>query len=114
MAKEIRIPDIGDFDNVPVIEVLVAAGDVIKQEDVLITLESDKATMDVPAPEGGKVVEVKVAVGDKVRQGSVILMLEAADGAGATTKSDAGAAAAPAATPVAAPAAAQHSGGADV
>lgn len=114
MAKEIRIPDIGDFDNVPVIEVLVAAGDVIKPEDVLITLESDKATMDVPAPEGGKVVEVKVAVGDKVRQGSVILTLEAANGAGASDKSGAGAAAAPAASPVAAPAAAQHSGGADV
>ncbi|NOX92784.1 MAG: dihydrolipoyllysine-residue acetyltransferase [Gammaproteobacteria bacterium] len=76
MAKEIVIPDIGDFDSVEVIEVLVEAGDTIAAEDSLISVESDKATMEIPAPEGGVVVEVNVAVGDQVSQGSLILLLE--------------------------------------
>jgi dihydrolipoamide dehydrogenase len=72
---EIKIPDIGDFNNVPVIEVHVKAGDTIKPEDPLVTLESDKATMEVPAPQGGKVAEVRVKVGDRVSEGSLILTL---------------------------------------
>jgi pyruvate dehydrogenase E2 component (dihydrolipoamide acetyltransferase) len=79
-ATEVKVPDIGDFKDVPVIEVLVKAGDVVKAEDPLVTLESDKATMDVPAPAGGTVKELRVKVGDKVSEGSVILLL---DGGGA-------------------------------
>jgi pyruvate dehydrogenase E2 component (dihydrolipoamide acetyltransferase) len=74
---EIKVPDIGGFHDVPVIEVHVKAGDVVKAEDSLITLESDKATMDVPAPAAGTVKEVKVKLGDKVNEGSLILLLEA-------------------------------------
>jgi len=79
MAKEIRVPDIGDFKDVEVVEVLVAAGDTIKAEQSLISVESDKATMEIPAPEGGVVKALKVAVGDKVSQGSLLLMLEPAN-----------------------------------
>src|ERR1043166_9548655 len=83
---EVRVPDIGDFKDVPVIEVFVKPGDTVKAEDSLVTLESDKATMDVPSPAAGTVKEVKV--GDKVSEGSVILTLEsAAQGAAATPKS---------------------------
>lgn len=78
MLKEILVPDIGDFTDVEVIEVLVAAGDTIATEDSLISVESDKATMEIPAPEAGVVKEVKVAVGDKVSEGSLLLMLEPA------------------------------------
>jgi dihydrolipoamide dehydrogenase len=78
---EVKVPDIGDFTDVPVIEVLVSAGDEVAEEDPLITLESDKATMDVPAPAAGKVSELKVSVGDKVSEGTVILVLDSADGA---------------------------------
>jgi dihydrolipoamide dehydrogenase len=74
---EIRVPDIGDFEDVPIIEVLVASGDTVAAEDPLITLESDKASMDVPAPVAGKVAELKVAVGDTVSRDSLILMLDA-------------------------------------
>ena len=91
---EVTVPDIGDFADVPVIEVHVAAGDTVAAEDPLITLETDKATMDVPAPTGGTVTAVKVAVGDTVSLGSPILDLQT------------GQASAPAATP-APPAAAQ-------
>jgi pyruvate dehydrogenase E2 component (dihydrolipoamide acetyltransferase) len=73
---EIRVPDIGDFKDIPVIEVMVAPGDVVKAEDPLITLESDKATMDVPSPQAGVVHELKVKVGDKVSEGSPILTLQ--------------------------------------
>src|SRR4051794_16736685 len=73
---EIKVPDIGDFSDVPIIEVLVSPGDEVAPEDPLITLESDKATMDVPAPQAGVVRELKVAVGDAVSEGSVILVLE--------------------------------------
>src|SRR5258705_11063754 len=82
-AIEVKVPDIGDFTDVPVIEVFVKPGDTVKAEDSLITLESDKATMDVPAPTAGVVKELKVKVGDKVREGSVILMLEATGAAAA-------------------------------
>jgi dihydrolipoamide dehydrogenase len=73
---EVRVPDIGDFSDVPVIEVHVAAGDTVAAEDPLITLESDKATMDVPAPTGGTVTGVRVAVGDQVSEGHVIIELQ--------------------------------------
>ncbi|CAJ0860761.1 Dihydrolipoyllysine-residue acetyltransferase component of pyruvate dehydrogenase complex [Ralstonia mannitolilytica] len=90
---EIKVPDIGDYKDVPVIEVLVKAGDTVNAEDSLVTLESDKATMDVPSPKSGVVKEVKVKVGDTVSEGSLVLLLE-----------EQGAAAAPAPAPQAAPA----------
>jgi dihydrolipoamide dehydrogenase len=73
---DVKVPDIGDFKDVPVIEVFVKPGDAVKPEDPLVTLESDKATMDVPAPAGGTVREVKVKVGDKVSEGTLIVTLE--------------------------------------
>ena len=72
---EVKVPDIGDFADVPVIEILVKAGDQIKAEDPLVMLESDKATMEVPAPLAGTVVELKVSVGDTVSEGSLLLTL---------------------------------------
>jgi len=114
MSKEIRVPDIGDFKNVPVIEIHVKSGDTIKAEDPLVTLESDKATMEVPAPEAGTVAEVKIKVGDKVSEGSVLVTLQAA---GATAAPSAASASAPSAAPkqaTPAPAAAKHSGSADL
>ena len=75
---EVKVPDIGDFDEVPVIEVLVAVGDEVAVEDPLVVLESDKATMEVPSPAAGKVTDITVAVGDKVAEGSVLLTLEGA------------------------------------
>ncbi|VAW97386.1 Dihydrolipoamide acetyltransferase component of pyruvate dehydrogenase complex [hydrothermal vent metagenome] len=78
MTKEIFVPDIGGFDSVEVIEVLVAPGDSIQVEDSLISVESDKATMEIPAPEAGVVKTLKVAVGDAVSEGSLILLLEPA------------------------------------
>jgi pyruvate dehydrogenase E2 component (dihydrolipoamide acetyltransferase) len=74
---EVKVPDIGDFKNIPIIEVLVKPGDSVNAEDPLIALESDKATMEVPAPQAGVVKDIKVKVGDKVSQGSLVLMLEA-------------------------------------
>jgi dihydrolipoamide dehydrogenase len=100
---EVRVPDIGDYQDVPVIEVHVAAGDTVAAEDPLITLESDKATMDVPAPAGGTVSSVRVAVGDQVSEGHVIIELETGQAAEAPQAAPSVAAAAPA--PVAASAA---------
>ncbi|HLS51623.1 MAG TPA: dihydrolipoyllysine-residue acetyltransferase [Burkholderiaceae bacterium] len=77
--KEVTVPDIGDFDEVDVIEVLVAEGDSISPEQGLITVESDKASMEIPAPEAGVVRSVRVSVGDKVQQGSVILEIESVE-----------------------------------
>ena len=74
-AQEVKVPDIGDFADVPIIEVHVAAGDAVAEEDPLITLESDKATMDVPSPASGVIQEMKVEVGDSVSEGSTILTL---------------------------------------
>ena len=82
---EVKVPDIGGFHDVAVIEVLVQAGDQVEAEDALLTLESDKATLEVPSPAAGKVTEVKLKVGDKVSQGSLILLLEVADQAPAPT-----------------------------
>ena len=78
--KEVRVPDIGNFPEVDVIEVLVKEGDVVKAEDSLLTLESDKASMDIPAPFGGTVKSVRVKAGEKVAEGSLILTLEVAEG----------------------------------
>jgi pyruvate dehydrogenase E2 component (dihydrolipoamide acetyltransferase) len=78
--KDVHVPDIGDFADVPVIEVMVNPGDTVAAEDPLVTLESDKATMDVPAPFGGVVQELKVKTGDTVSEGSLLLTL-AVDGA---------------------------------
>ena len=76
MAIEVKVPDIGDFKDVPIIEIHVQAGARVKAEDPLITLESDKATMDMPAPQAGTVAELRVKVGDRVGEGAVILLLE--------------------------------------
>ncbi len=111
---DIKVPDIGDFEDVPVIEIHVEPGASVAEEDPLVTLESDKATMDIPSPHAGKVVALKVQLGDRVAEGSVLLTMEteAAD-AGDEAKSDtAGKEAAKPATP--APAAASHSGGSDI
>jgi pyruvate dehydrogenase E2 component (dihydrolipoamide acetyltransferase) len=85
MTIEVKIPDIGDFEDVPIVEIMVKPGDTVKPEDVLLTLESDKATLDVPSPAAGTVASVSVAVGDKVSEGSVILLLDAATAAPVAT-----------------------------
>ena len=81
--RDVFVPDIGDFKNIPVIEVLVKPGDTVKAEDSLITLESDKATMEVPAPFAGVVKELKIKPGDKVSEGAAILSLEVSEGVAA-------------------------------
>ncbi len=101
--REIKVPDIGDFDKVPVIEILVAEGDEVEKEQSLVTLESDKATMEVPASAAGKLVELKVQEGDEVGEGDVIAVVEVTDvdggeagkgktgdGRGETTKTESG------------------------
>ena len=101
-VMEVKVPDIGDYKDVPVIEIQVKPGDVVKADDPLVTLESDKATMEVPAPAEGKVVEVLVKVGDKVSEGSLIIQLESGAGASAAASTPAAqspAGAAPAAKP---------------
>lgn len=103
--KEARVPDIGGFDGVPVIEVLVAVGDTVQVDQGLVTLESDKATMEVPSPLAGIVRELKVALGDEIAEGTVVAMIEpvAGDEAGVGAKADeAKPAAPPRAEPVAA------------
>ena len=115
---EITVPDIGDFKDVEVIEVLVKPGDEIQPEQSLVTVESDKASMEIPSSHAGVVKEMKVKLGDKVSQGSVLLMLETKADASAPAPAPAPAAApptpAPQATPSAAPAPATHAGGADL
>ena len=133
---EVKVPDIGDFNDVPVIEVLVKPGDTVKAEDSLVTLESDKATMDVPSPSAGVVKAVTVKVGDKVSQGTALLTLDSGVAASPPAKTDApstsaqpsppGVVSAPAAAPAAkvappaagvaapGPAAATYTGRADV
>ncbi|MDN7971494.1 biotin/lipoyl-containing protein, partial [Burkholderia multivorans] len=103
-AIEVKVPDIGDYKDVPVIEVLVKAGDTVEPEQSLVTLESDKATMDVPSPAAGTVKEVKVKVGDAVSEGTLIILLEG--GAAAQPNGAAAPAAAPAQASAPAPAAA--------
>ncbi|MEY5028632.1 MAG: dihydrolipoyl dehydrogenase [Pseudomonadota bacterium] len=120
---DIKVPDIGDFDEVAVIELLVKPGDTVKPEQSLITVESDKASMEIPSSHGGVVKELKVKLGDKVSEGSVVLVLEASEGVAAPSSASApAAAAAPAASPapaqaaapVAAPTAASFGGSADI
>ena len=110
--QEIHVPDIGDFKDVDVIEVLVQPGDAVKKDESLITLESDKASMDIPSPVAGTVKELKISVGDKVSQGSLILVMEVAGGspksASAATPSN------PAEPSQPAPKASSYSGKADV
>jgi pyruvate dehydrogenase E2 component (dihydrolipoamide acetyltransferase) len=118
--RDVLVPDIGDFKNIPVIEVLVKPGDSVKAEDSLITLESDKATMEVPAPFAGVVKELKLKPGDKVSQGAAILSIEVSEGAAAPAAAaaptapqkpaPAPVAQAPAPAPAAAPAAINEEG----
>ncbi|MBP0131759.1 MAG: branched-chain alpha-keto acid dehydrogenase subunit E2, partial [Nitrosospira sp.] len=75
-TKQVLVPDIGDFKDVPVIELLVKPGDTVRMEDPLISLESDKATIEVPSPLDGVIKEISVKLGDKVSQGSLILTVE--------------------------------------
>src|SRR5437762_6557465 len=107
---DVGVPDIGDFKDVPVIDVHVKSGDTVKPEDPLITLESDKATMDVPSPVGGTIAELKVKVGDKVSEGTLILTLSTGVAAAAPGPTPAKSPAAP----VAAPSAASYAGGVDI
>ncbi|BAN22776.1 dihydrolipoyllysine-residue acetyltransferase [Caballeronia insecticola] len=110
-AIEVKVPDIGDFKDIPVIEVLVKVGDTVEPEQSLVTLESDKATMDVPSSAAGTVKEVKVKVGDNVSEGTLIVVLEGAGAAAAPAAKQEAAAPAPASAAAAAPAA---SGGGSV
>ena len=113
---EVKVPDIGDFKEVEVIELLVKAGDTIKVDQSLVTVESDKASMEIPSSTAGVIKELRVKIGDKVAEGSIVLVLEA-EGAGAAAPAPAPAAAAPApapaqaAAPAPAPAPATASGG---
>ncbi|RZU03058.1 dihydrolipoyllysine-residue acetyltransferase [Rivibacter subsaxonicus] len=97
---EVKVPDIGDFESVEIIEVLVKPGDSIKAEQSLITVESDKASMEIPSSHAGVVKELKVKLGDKVAEGALVLLLETAGEAAATPAAPAPAAAAPVAAPV--------------
>ncbi|WP_127806306.1 dihydrolipoyllysine-residue acetyltransferase [Hydrogenophaga sp. NH-16] len=110
---EVKVPDIGDFDEVAVIELLVKVGDTVKAEQSLITVESDKASMEIPSSTAGVVKEMRVALGDKVKEGSVVLVVEAAGEAAAPAPAAAAPAPAPApaAAPVAAPVAAPAAAG---
>lgn len=111
-SVEVQVPDIGDFKDVAVIEVFVKPGDTVKVEQSLITVESDKASMEIPSSHAGVVKEVRVKVGDKVNQGSPLVLLEGAAGAAAAAPAATAPAAAPVSSPVAAapalPAAAAH------
>ncbi len=98
MTKEIIVPDIGDFDGVEVIEILVAVGDTVQAEDSLISVESDKAAMEIPAPESGVVKEISIKLGDTVSQGSLILILDPSNVAAPEVVTEK-----PAPSPVAAP-----------
>ncbi|MBB4846139.1 dihydrolipoamide dehydrogenase [Paucibacter oligotrophus] len=115
----VLVPDIGDFKDVAIIELLVKVGDTVAVDQSLITVESDKASMEIPSSHAGVVKEIKVALGDKINQGTVLLALESAGGAAAAPAPVAAPAPAPAAAPaakpaVAAPAAASYSGSADL
>jgi len=89
MAQEVKVPDIGNYSNIPVIEILVKPGETVKKDQGLVTLESDKATMEVPAPFAGVVAEIKVKVGDEVSEGVVVVLIDAVDGAPAPARSEA-------------------------
>ena len=104
MTQDVHVPDIGDFTDVPVVTVLVSVGDIVAEEDPLIELESDKATMEVPSPAAGTIKEIKVSEGDTVSEGSLIMVLDSAgSGGGDAPEAKAPATAAPAAPAAAAP-----------
>jgi len=104
MTQDVHVPDIGDFTDVPVVTVLVSVGDIVAEEDPLIELESDKATMEVPSPAAGTIKEIKVSEGDTVSEGSLIMVLDSAgSGGGGAPEAKAPATAAPAAPAAAAP-----------
>jgi len=114
---EVKVPDIGDFDAVPIIDLFVKVGDSINVDDAIVTLESDKATMDVPSPVAGVVKEVLVKLGAKVAEGALLIKVESGAAAATAAPAPAAQASAPAAAPaapVAAPAAASHGGSADL
>src|SRR5688572_21660717 len=111
MSTEVKVPDIGDFKEVEVIEVLVKPGDAVTKEQSLVTLESDKATMEIPSPSAGKVLQLKIKVGDKVSKGSLLLTLESQE----ASRAEAPAAKAPPKAPEAPKSASPiPSGGADI
>src|ERR1700734_2298052 len=103
MARDIKLPDIGDFKDVPIIEIHIKPGQTVAKEDVIFTLESDKATLDVPSPEAGVIGEIKVKIGDKGSQGALLATIEASAPAATTAAAAPPAAASPAATTSAAP-----------
>ncbi len=121
---DVKVPDIGDFKDIPVIEILVKPGDTVKKEDSLVSLESDKATMEVPSTHAGVVKEIKVKIGDKVSEGALVLVLEATEStavpkaatpaAPAAMAKPAAASATPAAPPAPAPVAGSYKGNVDV
>jgi dihydrolipoyl dehydrogenase len=115
-SQDVKVPDIGDFTDIPVIEIHVKVGDTVEKEQSLVTLESDKATMDVPSPAAGTVKEIKVKLGDNVSEGSVILTLEGQGGVSQVEEKPKTAAPQPAekATAAPAPKAASFSGSADI
>ncbi len=120
---DVKVPDIGDFKDIPVIEILVKPGDTVKKEDSLVSLESDKATMEVPSTHAGVVKEIKVKIGDKVSEGALVVVLEATEStavpkaatpaAPAAMAKPAAASATPAAPPVPAPVAGSYKGSVD-
>ena len=122
MSIEVKVPDIGDFKDVEVIEVLVKVGDTIKEEQSLVTVESDKASMEIPSSHAGVVTEVLLKIGDKVNQGTPVLKIRASEVAASSAPatpaepaaSVAAPASAPASAPTSAPVAAQHAGTADI
>jgi len=103
-ATEVKVPDIGDFKEIPVIELLVKAGDTVQKDDSLLVLESDKATMEVPAPAAGVIAELKVKIGDKVSAGTLVALLEGAAAPAVTNGNGKAKAVAPASSAPAAPA----------
>jgi dihydrolipoamide dehydrogenase len=103
MARDIKLPDIGDFKDVPIIEIHIKPGQTVAKEDVIFTLESDNATLDVPSPEAGVIGEIKVKIGDKVSQGALLATIEGSAPAATTAAAAPPAAASPAATTSAAP-----------
>ncbi|KMK65301.1 pyruvate dehydrogenase complex dihydrolipoamide acetyltransferase, long form [Puniceibacterium sp. IMCC21224] len=88
MTTEVKVPDIGDFKDVPIVTILVSVGDTVAVEDALIELESDKATLEVPSPKAGVIKEIKVSEGDKVSEGSLIMLVEESGEAAAPAKED--------------------------
>ena len=97
---EATVPDIGDYHDVPVIDVCVAVGDTVQVDDALVTLESDKATMDVPSSVAGTIREIRVAVGDKVSAGALVALIETGSAVAATTPAQADTAHAPTAAKI--------------